>query len=337
MLAPSAIVHAQTIAPEFAANYSYRSLGTPPGVPPSLGGLTIHAGAPNSLLIGGSANAPGAAVYSVALTRETNGAISGWGCTPTTVHASTPYIDGGLQFGPGGVLFYSTFNNNTIGQVRPGESSAARIDGLTALGVTASTGSLQFVPPGFAGAGLLKIVSYSVGWWYSTSVTPDGQGTYSLAPVSTSVNIGGGPEGVIYVRGGNPGFPVDSVLVCEYSTNRVVAYDVDGNGDPIASTRRVFMTDLSGAEGAMVDPLTGDFLFCTFGGNPRVLVVTGFASEQSCIGDIDSDGVVTGADLGRMLSAWGDCALCAEDLNGDCTVNGLDLGVLLSVWGPCAN
>ncbi len=48
--------------------------------------------------------------------------------------------------------------------------------------------------------------------------------------------------------------------------------------------------------------------------------------------DVNGDGVVNGADLGLVLSAWGMCAGCPEDLNGDDAVDGADLGVLLSQW-----
>ena len=37
------------------------------------------------------------------------------------------------------------------------------------------------------------------------------------------------------------------------------------------------MSGLEGAEGAVIDPITGDFLFSTFGGGDRVVVVSGFA------------------------------------------------------------
>jgi len=46
--------------------------------------------------------------------------------------------------------------------------------------------------------------------------------------------------------------------------------------------------------------------------------------------DLNGDGVVNGADLGILLSAWGQAG--PGDLNGDGTVNGADLGVLLSSW-----
>jgi hypothetical protein len=55
-----------------------------------------------------------------------------------------------------------------------------------------------------------------------------------------------------------------------------------------------------------------------------------------CTGDLTADGIVNGADLGVMLSAWGGCTGgCAADLNRDGVVNGADLGVMLSGWGVC--
>jgi hypothetical protein len=55
-----------------------------------------------------------------------------------------------------------------------------------------------------------------------------------------------------------------------------------------------------------------------------------------CVGDLNVDGVVNGADLGLMLSSWGPCGSnCSADLNGDGVVAGADLGLLLSAWGIC--
>lgn len=52
-----------------------------------------------------------------------------------------------------------------------------------------------------------------------------------------------------------------------------------------------------------------------------------------CVGDVNTDRAVDGADLGVMLSSWGTSG--PADLNGDSTVNGADLGILLSAWGTC--
>ena len=48
-------------------------------------------------------------------------------------------------------------------------------------------------------------------------------------------------------------------------------------GDPVVASRRRFVYGLDGAEGASIDPVSGDFLFSTFGtGTDRVVVVRGF-------------------------------------------------------------
>lgn len=56
--------------------------------------------------------------------------------------------------------------------------------------------------------------------------------------------------------------------------------------------------------------------------------------QTDCVGDLNGDGVVDGADLGKILSNWGGPGV--GDLNGDGTVAGADLGLVLSNWGPCS-
>lgn len=66
--------------------------------------------------------------------------------------------------------------------------------------------------------------------------------------------------------------------------------------------------------------------------------VEGFASvsvaEVSCTGDLDGDGVVSGADLALVLGGWNSGDATA-DLDGDGTVSGADLAILLGAWGAC--
>lgn len=54
-----------------------------------------------------------------------------------------------------------------------------------------------------------------------------------------------------------------------------------------------------------------------------------------CPADLNSDGIVDGADLGILLGDWGACPGCISDLVDDNLVDGADLGVLLGEWGPC--
>ena len=137
---------------------------------------------------------------------------------------------------------------------------------------------MQFVPQGQPGAGSLKLASYRGGGWYDADVVADGAGTYDLANVREIVDsrIDGGPEGFVYVPSGSPQFSGPSLLVSEYGVDEVAAYQVDANGDPRIGTRRSMISGLDGAEGALLDPVTGDFLFSTFGGGSRVIAVRGF-------------------------------------------------------------
>jgi alpha-tubulin suppressor-like RCC1 family protein len=56
-----------------------------------------------------------------------------------------------------------------------------------------------------------------------------------------------------------------------------------------------------------------------------------------CVGDLNLDSAVDGADLGILLSTWGPVTggAAAADFNQDGAVDGVDLGVLLARWGAC--
>jgi hypothetical protein len=279
LLAPAISTPANAIAigSDFAANYSFTDLGTPGGVAAPLGGLTFLDN--NTILIGGSANNSGGVIRAIDVIRDGNGHITGY-AGPSSAFASAPEIDGGLAFGPGGVLFYTGYNENLLGQIKPGSVSPDKVISLNPLGVASSVGTLAFVPDGFAGAGKLKLASYNNGSWYDIELAPDGNGTYDVTNVTFTVNPGGGPEGIVYVQDGNPNFAVDSVLISEYSSGAVGAYSINANGDPILGTRRTFISGLSGAEGGVYDPFSGDFLFSTFGAANTVIVVQGFTVPQ---------------------------------------------------------
>jgi uncharacterized membrane protein len=68
-----------------------------------------------------------------------------------------------------------------------------------------------------------------------------------------------------------------------------------------------------------------------FGTSPFVLDL--HPTAGSCVGDLNSDGSVTGADLGILLGDWGQAT--ASDIDGNGVVDGADLGRLLGAWGPC--
>jgi hypothetical protein len=72
------------------------------------------------------------------------------------------------------------------------------------------------------------------------------------------------------------------------------------------------------------------------GGNEFLKTCPWDENDDRTPGDLNHDGVVDGADLLILLSAWGPCNnpdLCPADLNGDGDVDGADLLILLSNWG----
>lgn len=283
-----------TFGAPFAGSYTCNDIGTPTGVAPNLGGVTFLNN--NTLLIGGAANGGGGYVAQIGLSRDAGNHIIGFS-TPSTVFSTAPNIDGGLQFGPGGVLFATGYSNNTLIQIKSGSVTPDRIDTLS--GSLSSVGALAFVPTGFAGAGGLKLVSYNNGNWANGSLTPDGSGTYNVSVGPVITTLGGGPEGISYVHGTNAGFGVDSILLSEYGIGSVAAYDIDANGDPIVGSRRTFLSGLSGAEGAVIDPLTGDFIFSTYGAANSVYVVSGFDAP------LPTGGVPEPATWAMMLMGFG--------------------------------
>jgi hypothetical protein len=276
-LLPAAL-GAQTVAAPFAGSYTLTSLGTPTGVPAQLGGVTFLND--NTLLIGGSANTAAGSIYSIGVVREAGtNRITGFS-GPATLFASAPNIDGGLSFGPGGVLFATGYPNNTLLQLLPGSVAPDRVTALSTLpgtDVTSSVGGLAFVPAGYPGAGSMKIFSYNTGDLYTALLTPAGGGLYDVA-VTFEVRLAGGPEGLVYVPPGSPAIGAGFfALVSEYSSGQVGLYQVDADGIPVVATRQTFVSGLTGAEGAVIDPLTGDFLFSTFGGGNQLVRVSGFA------------------------------------------------------------
>ncbi|MEM9509508.1 MAG: hypothetical protein AAGA16_17800, partial [Cyanobacteria bacterium P01_E01_bin.35] len=164
--------------------------------------------------------------------------------------------------------------DNSIGQILPGNSDPdpdAFID-LTALGIDPpSTGSLTIVPEGFPGEGRLKITSYDNGNFYDALLIPNDDGTYDVT-VEGNVDLipeedgdSRGLEGIVFVDESYPGFTTDTVLISQFDTNTINAFEVDDLGNPILETESIFLDGLTGSGvggvfGFIADPVTGDFL-----------------------------------------------------------------------------
>jgi hypothetical protein len=304
--APAAAV-GQVVQPPFDSHYSVLQLGAIADVPGPYGGLIIKRDDPNTLLIGGAANNATGALYEVPLLRDANNRIIGF-AGPGVRVADAPFNDGGINYGPGGVLFLAGWPVNVLHQILPGSSVVSSVIDLTPLGVEASISSLNFVPPGFPGAGRMKTTSYSGGEWNTFQLSPLTDGTFAVSGVTEvpASRLPGGPEGFAYVPPGSPEFNVPSMVLSEYQAGVVSAYELDGNGDPIVSTRRVFVTGVAGAEGACIDTLTGDYLFSSFGVN-SVIVVQGFVPPTPpCVADYNNDGTRNGDDLADYIADYFD-------------------------------
>jgi hypothetical protein len=272
-------VQAQVIAPEFAADYSMTDLGSVPDVPPQYGGLFILASDPGSLYIGGGANGSLGALYRIALVRDGDDDITGFSGNAVRV-ADAPFNDGGITLDPGGHISYAQWPSNGYGQIDLATGTIVNQIDLNPLGVAASSAMVAFIPAGFPGAGGMRIASWSGGEFYEAdySVDPGGIiGISSVTPVPGST-LPGGPEGWAYVPSGSPQFSAPSMMVSEFSNANVSVFEMDGAGNPVIATRREFITGLTGAEGAAFDPVSGAYLFSTFGGGDRVIVVDGFAA-----------------------------------------------------------
>lgn len=269
----TAASRAQVVAPVFAGDYSLVDLGTPPGVPGPLGGVAFLN--PNTLLVGGNANLPGGAIYQVGVTRDPQGNITGYSGA-ATFFASAPNIDGGLFFFPNGTLGYTAFPMNEFGFILPGQAAPAATVSLNSLGIASSVGTATIVPSGFPNASALVIASYNSDDYYTVSYAANVDGTYALSNAVLRTNTPDGPEGIVYVPTGSPVFTFPSMLVSEYDADRVSAYQVDAFGTPIPGSRQDFITGLVGAEGGVLDPATQQFVFSTFQGGDKIVIVRGF-------------------------------------------------------------
>jgi len=272
---------AQTLAPEFAGDFTLTDLGSVPGVPGPNGGLFILSGQPNTLFIGGDANGPGGGLYAIDLTRDSEGKITGFSGSATQV-APAPYVDGGIGLDPGGLISYVQWPQNVYSQIDLDTGTVVNNIDLTPFGVESASSSIAFIPAGFPGAGGMRIATWSGGAYYQVDYSVGGDGLIAINSVTQvpAATLPGGPEGWAYVPTGTPQFAAPSIVLSEWSADEVSAYELDAQGDPIVASRRLFISGLDGAEGAFIDPVSGGLLFSTFGGGDRVILVEGFVATD---------------------------------------------------------
>jgi hypothetical protein len=251
---------AQSVLPPFNSAWTFFDLG-PTGTNTYFG-TAFDPLNPNVLLVGAYGTG---VIRSLPLTRDASGNITGFGPLAPFVTLPPGAPDGGLAFGPGNVLFFTWYGPNRLGQILPSSTTVNRVDDLGPLGVAGSVGSCTFVPVGLPGAGRFKVGSWSNSIVYDVALTPDGNGTFTPT-IGASTPVSSGPEGMVYVPPSAP-LLAGQLLIVEWSTGEVAAYQCDAIGNPLPATRQVVVNALSAPGGGAVDPLTGDLVFSNGNGS----------------------------------------------------------------------
>ncbi len=270
-------VNAQALTQEFLdLGYQLEVLGPITGLPAPYGGLSIKASEPDVLYIAGASFSANGVIHTVPLTRDPGtGRITGFS-GPSSLFAAAPNVDGTVLFADNGTLIYTRFPSNALGQILPNGTTLTV--GLTDSGVQPSPGCMAFVPQGMPGAGGLVLASYTVNKIMNVPYTFDAQGFlqpgWSGPPITLTVC--NGPEGIIHVPAGSPGFAVHSMIMGCYDSGFLLIWDVDAQGLPILASGRSFIAPAPYTSGTAFDPVTGDLLFSTNGNPSRLVRVSGF-------------------------------------------------------------
>ncbi|NJR16281.1 MAG: hypothetical protein HC785_11560 [Calothrix sp. CSU_2_0] len=300
-----------TIGTRFKDNYTAYDLGRPNGVGGILGPVAFKRSIdgsidPDTMLLGGGAARFWGALFEVKVLRGEGGHIIGFDDdgnseTPYSADyfADAPFNDAGLIYTSDGALFANRWPIGGVEIIQPG--------GIPYTTLPVGLGGLTFVPEGFGGAGQLKATGlWSSNAFYTVNYSPDGMfedgsPRYKIDSLEEETNAGFGPGAFIYMPASKPNFENgNSLVMAEWNVGEIAAYEVDSQGNPIATTREVLVDDYFGAWGGVVDPVTGDLLFSAWSGNDNVMVVRGLGQPgENEVGlkdwlifvDADLDGV----------------------------------------------
>jgi hypothetical protein len=269
------------LAAPFDQLYQVYDLGIVPGVPSPLGGTVISATDPNKLLVAGGSETADGGIYSIGVTRDMCGHIIGFIGTATRI-ASTPYVDANLIYMSNNLMLYTEWPQYTLSQIETTSTMPARRTDLRSFGMPAidsSPGGLGRVPANLGPAGELRLVTWPAGGWYHAAATQVGT-LMDVTGLTQTATLPNQPGGFAYVPAGSPGFPKQSLIVAEWRAtpeDRVAVYEVDAQGDPVVATRREFFKEFPRPWGAYFEPVTGDYMFLSWGQAPdRLYIVQGF-------------------------------------------------------------
>jgi hypothetical protein len=290
LLAAQAAFAVATLQPPFAGDYTLSQVD-PPGFtwPPSqYAGLAFKPGDFSTLYFVTHAYEDTSAVYAVGLLRDVDQHVVGFTGDPVLV-ATSPGLPGtgrgagaGLAFGPDGALLFTSTVDNSFGEIANGSNAPDKHIDLSSTAIL-TAGAIGFVPPGFAGSGHFKLTS-TQGQFFDVTLLPDGSGAFDIGPVvqEGTLPLTGNNfvTGIAYVAAGNPRFTGDSILesTCDYNTgagSNLTTFRILPDGQPDPATPRVVATDLC-VSGMVSDPATGDMLFSTIYGFPKLLRLSGF-------------------------------------------------------------
>jgi|GEM_PF-1772680 len=275
------------LADEYKANYIPYDLGTVPaaggGVLPRLGGLVVSPQDPNLAYVIGPSEVPEAELHVIGLERGPCGHIIGFKGEAMKV-LTAPYIDLMVN-GPKGVAFISHYPTRQLSQYVAGQAALASTIDLQALGMEAiySPGGINFVPPGYADAGQLRIAAFKIdhvgtsGWYQAKIAFQDP--AYAITELTKTVDVPNGPGGFAYIPEGSPLFPEQRIMMTEWTAQpqAVSSYAVDAAGDPIPASRKPFFTSFVKPWGSYFEPETGDYIFLQWENQPdHVYIVQGF-------------------------------------------------------------
>ncbi len=265
------------IQPPYSSGYTPCSLGSIVGLPAGVGAIAFKQGDPNTLLVATYTETSVGVVYSIPVQRDSNHHILPvpYGGTP---FANTPYVSSGMAYGPGNVLFYTRWPVNELGEIKPGSAKTDKVIALSPLGVSQAVSGMSFVPHGFAHEGELKLVTHQNSDWYAATLSPQADGTYSIATITKKAKTSSYPEGFVYVPPSSPQFAdYSAMLVAEYYNGAISAYTLDSESNPVPASRASFLTGLSWVKGSAIDPVTGDLIVAARSG--RVIAVRGFGTQ----------------------------------------------------------
>jgi|GEM_PF-1364000 len=265
------------IQPPYSSDYVACALGAFTGLAAGIGAITFKHGDPNTLLVAAYTETSPGLIYAVPVHRDADNHIIDFP-NPGTPFAQASYVSTGMAYGPGNLLFYSRSPVNELGEIKPGSIWTDKVIALSALGVTPAVSGINFVPSGFPHEGELKLVTNQTGDWYAATLSPQGDGTYSIATITKKAKLSSYPEGFVYVPPSSPQFAdYSAMLVGEYYNGAISAYSLDSESNPVPTSRSTFLTGLPWVQGSAIDPVTGELLVVTRGGN--VTAVRGFGTE----------------------------------------------------------